>query len=109
MVSEGRDGRPARPACTTNQRPAGPTIALRCPSGRTGGTPVPTSGNTALRSGFPPETISPPMKSVRIFRWLVGWFALCAAAILRAHDPGISTAQGQVHDGVLELTVGFSP
>ena len=32
-----------------------------------------------------------------------------AAAVLRAHDPGISTAQGVLRGNTLELTIGFAP
>ena len=38
---------------------------------------------------------------------LLGWFG--AAVTLRAHDPGISTAQGKLGAGALDLTTGFSP
>ena len=42
--------------------------------------------------------------------FLRGWIAILAGATaLRAHDPGISTAQGELRAGVLELTVGFAP
>lgn len=42
--------------------------------------------------------------------FLRGWIAIFVGAVaLRAHDPGISTAQGEVRAGVLELTVGFAP
>ena len=34
---------------------------------------------------------------------------LCIVVPLRAHDPGISTAQGHLRAGAFELTVGFSP
>src|SRR4051812_43280170 len=48
------------------------------------------------------------MARARIFRALV-FLCLSLTTALRAHDPGISTAQGQVHGGMLELTVGFAP
>lgn len=35
--------------------------------------------------------------------------ALVLPLVLRAHDPGISTAQGEVSSGVLVLTTGFAP
>ncbi len=37
---------------------------------------------------------------------IAGWFL---ATIARAHDPGISTAQGELRAGVLALTTGFAP
>lgn len=40
----------------------------------------------------------------------VGWVAvLWFAAAARAHDPGLSTAQGQLVGGRLEITIGFAP
>mgnify|MGYP001548697146 FL=1 len=42
--------------------------------------------------------------------FLFGLFVYtCFAGTLWAHDPGISTAQGRLRAGVLELTVGFAP
>lgn len=35
--------------------------------------------------------------------------ALVLPLVLRAHDPGISTAQGEVSSGALVLTTGFAP
>src|SRR4051812_5031479 len=43
-----------------------------------------------------------------IGRLLVGLW-LCATGALRAHDPGLSTAQGQFTATTLEITLGFSP
>ncbi len=39
-------------------------------------------------------------------RWLL---LLVAAVSLRAHDPGLSTAQGELKGGVLVLVTGFAP
>ena len=47
------------------------------------------------------------MKALR-FAGIFLWCAL-AAAVLRAHDPGISTAQGVVRVDAFELTIGFAP
>ncbi len=47
------------------------------------------------------------MRAVRIaLACVVAW---CAAGGARAHDPGISTAQGQLRAAVLEIAVGFAP
>lgn len=43
---------------------------------------------------------------LRIFGWAA---ALVLAVAARAHDPGLSTAQGQITSAGLEITVGFSP
>src|SRR5947209_20471154 len=42
-----------------------------------------------------------------MFRLLV--LGLLGLPVARAHDPGISSAEGQARQGVLELRVGFSP
>lgn len=39
----------------------------------------------------------------------VGLLLVASAIVLRAHDPGISTAQGQVFRDRFELTTGFAP
>ncbi len=38
-----------------------------------------------------------------------GWWALVLGAVVWAHDPGLSTAQGRVTATTIELTVGFAP
>jgi hydrogenase/urease accessory protein HupE len=48
-------------------------------------------------------------ESVKRMRGLAVLIFGIVASVLRAHDPGISTAQGNFRDGRLELTVGFAP
>lgn len=44
------------------------------------------------------------------WRWAFAWLALLVAGwAARAHDPGISTAQGQLRAEALEILVGFAP
>lgn len=47
----------------------------------------------------------------RAARWaLFGYIVLAGMLpVVRAHDPGLSTAQGQLRGGLLELTTGFAP
>lgn len=40
---------------------------------------------------------------------LLGFFALLTSRDLHAHDPGISTAQGELRQGWITLTSGFAP
>lgn len=48
--------------------------------------------------------------NLRIIRRVAGWVALLWLAVAaQAHDPGLSTAQGQLIGGRLEITVGFAP
>jgi hydrogenase/urease accessory protein HupE len=42
-------------------------------------------------------------------RHLPSLIALVWCAVVRAHDPGLSTTQGFIKNGALELTVGFAP
>ena len=43
-------------------------------------------------------------------RWrAILFFFMGAGAVARAHDPGISTVQGQVRAGTIELVAGFAP
>jgi hydrogenase/urease accessory protein HupE len=45
-----------------------------------------------------------------VARWgLLLAVVVCGAAPVRAHDPGISTAQGEVRSDVIELNTGFAP
>lgn len=46
---------------------------------------------------------------MRVRSWLAGLVALLLGCAVRAHDPGISTAQGELRAGVLILTTGFAP
>ena len=43
------------------------------------------------------------------FLRVVGVFLALAATALRAHDPGISTMQGELRNDVLVLVTGFAP
>ena len=52
-----------------------------------------------------------PLNLISLWRRvpLAGGLALVLTAALRAHDPGISTAQGLWHNGRIEITTGFAP
>lgn len=49
------------------------------------------------------------MKAVFLGLIWVGSWAMAVTGSLLAHDPGISTAQGELKGGVLLLTTGFAP
>lgn len=46
---------------------------------------------------------------VKVLRLVVGLLGLAGGSLLRAHDPGISTAQGELRADGLALTTGFAP
>jgi hydrogenase/urease accessory protein HupE len=47
--------------------------------------------------------------AVNFLRFVLAWLGLAAGVLLRAHDPGISMAQGELRAELLTLTTGFAP
>lgn len=92
------DGRTGRAVCARERRTEGGRAETQAHPGAVG-----TGGGAGAMAG----RYGRAMRAGRFA--LVCVFAWCVAGMAWAHDPGLSTAQGQLRAAGLEIAVGFAP
>ena len=93
-----RDGRIVRAVCARDRRTEGGRAETQAHPGGVG-----TGGGAGAMAGRYGRAMSAGRFA------LVCVFAWCVAGMAWAHDPGLSTAQGQLRAAGLEIAVGFAP